>query len=224
MILSNWFISTCLILFFTELVLNINSNTHTLVDQSLLFTNFCDWIPNNTSLILSDTLDCISVGNSDINLFIVFAAELVCKVLNTRCHVSARYNTASAVSLSRISHTNNISGSCLRAAFRAFSTFHVSCHISLCEMIHFSGLNINSIGSSIVIRFQDLVSLISWSIDTIDVDFPQPVGHVTKNNHLSFFKTFSLILLAKLLNIISSNFLAFVQIFLITTPILQVFR
>gem|GEM_PF-1339670 len=169
-------------------------------------------------------LHCISGGKKDINLFIVLDAEFVCKVLKTKCHVSAKFNTDSAVSLSRISPTNNISGSCLIADLRAFSKDQVSCPISLCDTIHFFGSKTYSIGSSIVIKFSGLSPFISSSIATRDVDLPLPVGHVTKNNHFFLFKIFFLILSAMFVNIMSSSFLASLPIFLITTHILPVFK
>jgi hypothetical protein len=118
-------------LFLIELLLIINSNNATLFFQSLLFTNDCDCTQIRASHNLSATLSWISEGKNHINLFIVFEAELVCNVLNTKCHVSANSSTEAAVSLSRISQMNKISGSCLIAALSAFGKDRVSCQISL---------------------------------------------------------------------------------------------
>jgi hypothetical protein len=148
----------------------------------------------------------------------------VCKVLKTRCPVSAKFSTASAVSLSRISQTKTMSGSCLIADFNAFAKDRVSFQISLCDIIHFFGSKTYSIGSSIVIKILDLFLLISSSIATKLVDFQLPVGQVIKYNPFFFFKTFFLILFETLSNIISSNFLATLSIFLITRVIPPVFR
>jgi hypothetical protein len=61
----------------------------------------------------------------------VHEADEVCNVLKTKCPVSAKFKTASAVSLSLISQTNTISGSSLIAALKAFLKAQVSCHTSL---------------------------------------------------------------------------------------------
>lgn len=110
-ILSSCAISFFLMLFLMDVVLSITSNNHTLDDPSLLFTRNCDCTQINASATLSATLDCTSGGKNHINLLIVCDAELVCNVLTTKCPVSAKLNTASAVSLSRISPTKMISGS-----------------------------------------------------------------------------------------------------------------
>jgi hypothetical protein len=53
-------------------------------------------------------------------------AEFVCNVENTRCPVSARFKTASAVSLFLISHTKMTSGSSLRVEVIAAQNDRVS--------------------------------------------------------------------------------------------------
>jgi hypothetical protein len=154
----------------------------------------------------------------------VFAAEFVCKVENTKCHVSERLSADSAVSLSRISPTKIIFGSSRIAALSALANDRVSCHISLWETIHFCGSKINSIGSSMVIRFSFLVAFKYSSIATNEVDLPDPVGPVTKYNHFLAERMFFLMLSAISEKTSSSSSLALALIFLITTPILPVLK
>lgn len=94
------------------------------------------------------------------------------------------------------------------ADLRAFVNDRVSHHNSLWEMRHFCALKINSIGSSIVITCEDTRLLRYSSIATNDVDFPDPVGPVTKNNPVLRFKIFDLIVVAISSYIRSSNFFA----------------
>ena len=211
-------------LFLMDVVLIITSNNPTLDFPSLVFAKNCDWIPINDSANLSLTLSWISGGKNEIYLLTVLAAELVWSVENTRCPVSAKLNTDSAVSLSRISPTKMMFGSSLIADLKAFANDRVSCQISLWEMIHFFGSKMNSIGSSIVIRFWLLVSLRWSSIATNDVDLPEPVGPVTRYNHFFADKIFFLMLSAISEKMSSSSFLAIALIFLITTPILPVLK
>ena len=121
-------------------------------------------------------------GKKERNLLSVSDAELVCKVENTRCPLSAILSTVSAVSVSRISQMKTMSGSCLSRDLSAFLKDRESCPICLWAMIHLFGLKINSIGSSMVMRLSDLVLLICSSIETIEVDFPLPVGPVTRKS------------------------------------------
>ena len=115
-------------------------------------------------------------------------------------------------------------GSSLIADLNAFGNDRVSWPISLWEIIHFLGSKINSIGSSMVMRFSFLVSFRCSSIATNDVDLPEPVGQVTKYNHFFAPKIFFLILSAISEKISSSSFFAIALIFLITTPILPVLK
>lgn len=202
----------------------MTSNIPTLDLSSFVFTRNCDWIPINDSASLSLTLSWISGGKNEMYLFTVFAAELVWSVENTKCPVSARLNTDSAVSLSRISPTKMIFGSSRMADLNAFENDQVSCHISLCETIQFFGSKINSIGSSMVMMFSFLVSLRYWSIATREVDLPDPVGPVTRYNHFLAERIFFFILSAISEKISSSSFLAMALIFLMTTPILPVLK
>ena len=157
--------STCprsifLRLFLIATVFNKSSKIQILVLVSVLFTSIWDWIPMRLSESLSAILCSIFVGKKDINLLKLWLAELVCKVLKTRCPLSARLRTVSAVSVSRISPTKMISGSSLITAFSAFLNDQVSCPTCLCEILHLSPSKIYSIGSSMVMMFSFLVLLI----------------------------------------------------------------
>jgi len=90
--------------------------------------------------------------------------------------------------------------------------------------MQFFGSKMNSIGSSMVIRFSLLVSFKCWSIATSEVDLPDPVGPVTKYNHFFAERIFFLMLSAISEKISSSSFFAIALIFLITTPILPVLK
>ena len=143
----------------------------------------------------------------------------MCKVLKTRCPLSARLRTVSAVSVSRISPTKMISGSSLITAFSAFLNDQVSCPTCLCEILHLSPSKIYSIGSSMVMMFSFLVLLIYSIILTSEVDFPLPVDPVTRKSPFFAARTFLFILSARLENIISSSVLMRELIFLITIQI-----
>jgi hypothetical protein len=145
-------------------------------------------------------------------------------VLNTKCHVSDRFNAASAVSLSLISQTNMMSGSSRIEALKAFEKLRVSCQTSLWFINDFFGVNMNSIGSSIVIMFSFLISFRWFIIDTIEVDFQDQVGQVTRYNHFVIQSTFFFMLSAISANIKSSMFLGSSFIFLITTANLPIFK
>ncbi len=107
--------------FLIAVLLSMNSYKPTLHLPSLVWRRYCDWTQRSDWAILSFTLSWMSGGNKEINLFTVLAAVLVWSVLNTRCPVSARFNAASAVAGSRISHTKMISGSSRIALLIAFA-------------------------------------------------------------------------------------------------------
>jgi hypothetical protein len=69
-----------------------------------------------------------------------------------------------------------------------------------------------------VIMFSDLRALIYEIIETIDVDLPDPVGHVTKTRPVFLVRTLVLIISATSVNINSEISLEFELIFLITMP------
>ena len=79
-------------------------------------------------------------------------------------------------------HQLTTSGSSLNAAFNAAAKDLVCLPTSRCEIILLLSLWINSTGSSTVIIFAVLVLLISFTIAASVVDFPDPVGPVTKTN------------------------------------------
>jgi len=56
-----------------------------------------------------------------VNLGMDSIAELVCKVVKTKCPVNAAFIAISAVSCVLVSQTKIISGSCLRTAFNQIS-------------------------------------------------------------------------------------------------------
>ena len=67
------------------------------------------------------------------NLVIVLGASFVCNVLNTKCPVNAAFNPISTVSLSRISPTRMISGSCLKKDLKAAAKLNpISSFICTC--------------------------------------------------------------------------------------------
>ncbi len=72
-------------------------------------------------------LSWILEGKNDRNLLMVSDAELVWSVENTRWPLSAILSTVSAVSVSRISPTKTISGSCLKSDLSAFLKDRESC-------------------------------------------------------------------------------------------------
>lgn len=145
-----------LMLFLMEVLLTMTSKTPILAFWSAVFTSVCDCTQSNTSLSLSATLHWISGEKNDMYLLMVSAADCVCSVENTTCPDSANISTASAVSLSRISPTKIISGSSRSDPLSALANDRVSCQTSLCEIRHLSGVNINSMGSSMVIMFSVL--------------------------------------------------------------------
>ena len=104
------------------------------------------------------------------------AASLVCRVLKTRWPVSAARMAISAVSLSRISPTMITSGSWRRMWRRP--TANVS-PISGRTWIWLIPAISYSIGSSIV-RMRLSMELIVCNQAYSEVDFPDPVGPVTR--------------------------------------------
>jgi len=74
-------------------------------------TNLC------ATIRFSDGANIYGFTHILISLGILSIAEFVCKVVNTLCHVSEAFILISAVSLSLVSHTSIISGSCLNILF-----------------------------------------------------------------------------------------------------------
>jgi hypothetical protein len=69
--------------------------------------------------------------------------------------------------------------------------------------------------------FSDLCWLMYSIIETIDVDFPDPVGHVTSTNHVFLVNILFLMTSDTSLNISSESSFATELIFLITIPTFQ---
>ena len=121
-----------------------------------------------------------SPGNTSMIRSMDWAESLVCSVVITRWPVSAMVRAADMDSRSRISPTSTTSGSSRRTALRAFSNDSVSVPTSrwLTAALWFSWRY--SIGSSMVMMWQRRFLLRTSIIDAIDVDFPDPVGPVTR--------------------------------------------
>jgi hypothetical protein len=123
-----------------------------------------------------------SAGNISIIRDIVLAAPEVCRVANTKLPVSAALNANLNVSTSLISHNIITSLACLKAYFNQLSNDKVFTHTSLCSIRDLSALNINSIGSSIVIICLDLFLLMESISDVNVVDFHDHTLQVTSIN------------------------------------------
>src|SRR5213079_100841 len=114
------------------------------------------------------------------NRIIVCAQEFVCSVANVRWPVSAIVSAAEIVSRSRISPTSTTSGSCRRMDLSALWNDCVSEYTSRWLTRHDLCGCTNSIGSSIV-TMCSWRSVLTLSISAASVvDFPEPVGPVTR--------------------------------------------
>ena len=110
----------------------------------------------------------------------------MCIVEKTKWPVSAALNAIEILSASLISPIKITSGSCLKLDFNAELKFFESLPISRWFTILFLWVWIYSIGSSKVIIWHSLFSLIK-SIKLASVlDFPLPVGPVIKTNPFCF--------------------------------------
>ena len=120
-----------------------------------------------------------AAGNTSTMRSMVLAAELVCRVPNTRWPVSAAVRARRMVSRSRISPTRITSGSS-RSAERSASLKPWVCRwTSRWLTRHFLLRWTNSIGSSMV-RICPCSDSFLWSIIAARVvDLPEPVGPVT---------------------------------------------
>ena len=111
-----------------------------------------------------------------LNLVIALTALFVCTVDKTKCPVKLAWIAISAVSLSLISPTITISGSCLKIALKPFAKLNpvllLTCVCPIPSRAY-------STGSSMVRMFCDL-SEISFRPAYKDVVFPDPVGPVTR--------------------------------------------
>jgi len=107
-------------------------------------------------------------------------ALLVCRVENTRCPVSAAVAAVWIVCQSRISPTMITSGSCRIRFFRASGKLGVSVPTSRWETAALLSAKRYSIGSSIVTTETARVSMTVWRMAASVVDFPEPVGPVSR--------------------------------------------
>jgi hypothetical protein len=125
---------------------------------------------------------------------IVCTQEFVWSVAKARWPVSATVNAASIVSRSRISPISTTSGSCRRMYLRALVKLLVSAPTSLWFTTQpLCGCRY-SIGSSMVTMCSFRSVLILSMIVASVVDFPEPVGPVTRMRPRGFFESSSTIL------------------------------
>ena len=125
------------------------------------------------------TMSFSAAGNTSTIRSMVFAAELVCRVPNTRWPVSAAVRASRMVSRSRSSPTRMTSGSSRRAERNASAKPSVCRWTSRWLTRHCLLRCTNSIGSSMVRMCPRSVSFL-WSIIAARVvDLPDPVGPVT---------------------------------------------
>ena len=88
-------------------------------EPSLVLSSVCEITARSDSESIARTISFSAAGNTSTMRSIVFAADEVCSVPNTRWPVSAPDMARRMVSRSRISPTRMISGSWRRAALRA---------------------------------------------------------------------------------------------------------
>ncbi len=125
-----------------------------------------------------------AAGKTSITRSMVLAAEVVCRVPNTRCPVSAAVSARRMVSRSRISPTRMMSGSSRRAERKASEKPRVSlCTSRWLTRQRFDSCT-NSMGSSMVRIWSYRLSLIKSTIAARVVDLPEPVGPVTNTRPL----------------------------------------
>lgn len=106
----------------------------------------------------------------------VSAAELVCTVEKTRCPVIAASIAISSVSLSRISPTIIISGSCLSTDLSQEAKVKLISDL-ICDWL--SQVILFSTGSSNVVIFTSTAFIFVNAAYSVDV-FPDQVGHVVR--------------------------------------------
>ena len=150
----------------------------------------CASVPISESAIRARIWFSISEGKNCMIRESVWTLPEVWSVENTRCHVSASERAISIVSASRISPIMMMSASSRIADRIALRNDAVSRPTSRWEMRDFLLWKIYSIGSSIVITCSLRNSLIASIIDAIVVDFPLPVGPVTRKSPCFAWRTF----------------------------------
>src|SRR3569833_31893 len=126
------------------------------------------------------TISFSAAGNTSTIRSMVFAAELVCRVPNTRWPVSAADSARRMVSRSRISPTRTMSGSSRKAERKASAKPRVSRWTSRWFTSERLDSWTNSIGSSRVRMWSGRLSLAWLTMPASVVDLPEPVGPVTR--------------------------------------------
>src|SRR5579884_3701955 len=122
----------------------------------------CEITPWRTSESCARTCACWCGGKTSMMRLMVWTAEFVCRVENTRWPVSATTSAASMVSRSRISPISTMSGSWRSTCLSACAKPWVSANTSRWLMRQLLCSWTNSIGSSIVM-------MCSWrSVDLVD--------------------------------------------------------
>ena len=111
---------------------------------------------------------------------IVSAIFGLCRVLKTKCPVSAAWRAIRAVVASRISPTKMMSGAWRMARRRPVSKDGVSIPTSRWVKKLVRSVKTNSTGSSMVTMWVDRVELMYSRQQAMVVLFPQPVGPVTR--------------------------------------------
>ena len=142
-------------------------------------SSVCETTAWSDSESIARTMSFSAAGNTSTMRSTVFAAELVCRVPNTRWPVSAAVRASRIVSRSRSSPTRMTSGSSRSAERSASPKPRVCRWISRWLTRHFRLRWTNSIGSSMV-RMCPRSDAFLWSIIAASVvDLPEPVGPVT---------------------------------------------
>jgi len=144
----------------------------------------CETTARKLSARLVRTWAWESSGKTSMMRSMVLCALWVCRVLKTRCPVSAASRASRMVSRSRISPTRMMSGSSRRAPRRAALKLPVSRPTSRWLMRQPWGWCTNSMGSSMV-RMWSRRFLLAWSMMAARVVLlPLPVGPVTSTRPL----------------------------------------
>src|SRR5688572_5292028 len=146
---------------------------------SLVLSRACEITAGSDSDSIARIISFSSAGNTSMMRSMVFAAELVCNVPNTRWPVSAAVIARRMVSRSRISPTRMTSGSSRSALRSALLNDSVCGPTSRWLIRHFFDSCTNSIGSSTVRMWPCSFSFLWLTMPASVVDLPEPVGPVT---------------------------------------------
>src|SRR5687767_7424491 len=148
-------------------------------EPSLVLSRVCEITARIDSDSIARTISFSAAGNTSTMRSMVFAADEVCSVPNTRWPVSAPERARRMVSRSRISPTRITSGSSRSALRSALAKDSVCGPTSRWLIRHFFDSCTNSIGSSMVRMWPCSFSLTWLTIAASVVDLPEPVGPVT---------------------------------------------